>query len=55
MFRRHCDNHLPVPRLFDHKHGIRQVNVEVVEAAKAFGSPNADLIKVQIPQALRQL
>ncbi len=34
-------------------HGIRQVNSEVVEAAKAFGSTKAQtLFKVQIPQAM---
>ncbi len=41
----------PVIRLTSH--GIQQVNVEVVEAAKAFGSTKAQtLFKVQIPQAL---
>jgi ABC-type proline/glycine betaine transport system permease subunit len=42
---------VPVIRLTSH--GIRQVDVEVVEAAKAFGSTRLQaLIKVQIPQAL---
>ena len=41
----------PVIRLTSH--GIQQVNVEVVEAAKAFGATKAQaLFKVQIPQAL---
>lgn len=41
----------PVVRLTSH--GIRQVNTEVVEAARAFGStPMQTLFKVQIPQAL---
>ena len=41
----------PVIRLTSH--GIRQVDVEVVEAAKSFGSTKAQtLFKVQIPQAL---
>lgn len=41
----------PVIRLTSH--GIQQVNVEVVEAAKAFGATRAQtLFKVQIPQAL---
>jgi len=41
----------PVIRLTSH--GIQQVDKEVVEAAKAFGSTKAQtLIKVQIPQAL---
>jgi ABC-type proline/glycine betaine transport system permease subunit len=41
----------PVIRLTGH--GIRQVDVEVVEAAKAFGSTKSQtLFKVQIPQAL---
>jgi len=41
----------PVVRLTSH--GIRQVNTEVVEAAKAFGSTHLQtLFKVQIPQAL---
>lgn len=41
----------PVIRLTGH--GIKQVNVEVVEAAKAFGATKAQtLLKVQIPQAL---
>lgn len=42
---------VPVIRLTNH--GIRQVDIEVVEAAKAFGSTGMQtLIKVQIPQAL---
>lgn len=42
---------VPVIRLTNH--GIRQVDAEVVEAAKAFGSTGTQtLIKVQIPQAL---
>jgi len=42
---------VPVIRLTSH--GIRQVDKEVVEAAKAFGSTRRQmLIKVQIPQAL---
>jgi ABC-type proline/glycine betaine transport system permease subunit len=41
----------PVVRLTSH--GIRQVNSEVVEAAKAFGSTRFQtLVKVQIPQAI---
>lgn len=41
----------PVIRLTSH--GIRQVDIEVVEAAKAFGSTKIQsLFKVQIPQAL---
>jgi ABC-type proline/glycine betaine transport system permease subunit len=41
----------PVIRLTSH--GIRQVDTEVVEAAKAFGATRAQtLFKVQIPQAL---
>ena len=41
----------PVIRLTGH--GIQQVNVEVVEAAKAFGATKSQaLFKVQIPQAL---
>lgn len=41
----------PVIRLTSH--GIRQVDVEVVEAAKSFGSTKMQtLFKVQIPQAL---
>ncbi|MCK9478288.1 MAG: ABC transporter permease subunit [Firmicutes bacterium] len=41
----------PVIRLTSH--GIRQVDVEVVEAAKAFGSTKMQILfKVQIPQAL---
>lgn len=41
----------PVIRLTSH--GIRQVDIEVVEAAKAFGSTKLQtLFKVQIPQAL---
>jgi ABC-type proline/glycine betaine transport system permease subunit len=41
----------PVIRLTSH--GIRQVDTEVVEAARAFGSTKAQtLFKVQIPQAL---
>ena len=41
----------PVIRLTSH--GIQQVNVEVVEAARAFGATKAQtLFKVQIPQAL---
>ncbi len=41
----------PVIRLTSH--GIQQVNVEVVEAAKAFGATKTQtLFKVQIPQAL---
>lgn len=41
----------PVIRLTGH--GIRQVNSEVVEAAKAFGSTKSQtLFKVQIPQAM---
>jgi len=42
---------VPVIRLSNH--GIRQVDIEVIEAAKAFGSTNTQtLFKVQIPQAL---
>lgn len=42
---------VPVIRLTSH--GIRQVDAEVVEAAKAFGSTALQsLIKVQIPQAM---
>ncbi|MPM93960.1 Glycine betaine/choline transport system permease protein OusW [bioreactor metagenome] len=42
---------VPVIRLTSH--GIRQVDEEVVEAAKAFGSTKFQtLIKVQIPQAM---
>lgn len=42
---------VPIIRLTSH--GIRQVDKEVVEAAKAFGSTRIQtLIKVQIPQAL---
>lgn len=42
---------VPVIRLTSH--GIRQVDIEVVEAAKAFGSTSLQaLVKVQIPQAL---
>lgn len=42
---------VPVIRLTSH--GIRQVDVEVVEAAMAFGSTRLQaLIKVQIPQAM---
>ena len=41
----------PIVRLTSH--GIRQVNAEVVEAARAFGATKAQaLIKVQIPQAM---
>ena len=41
----------PVIRLTSH--GIQQVNSEVVEAAKAFGSTKSQtLFKVQIPQAM---
>jgi ABC-type proline/glycine betaine transport system permease subunit len=41
----------PVIRLTNH--GIQQVNVEVVEAAKSFGATKSQtLFKVQIPQAL---
>ncbi len=41
----------PVIRLTSH--GIQQVNIEVVEAAKAYGATRAQtLFKVQIPQAL---
>lgn len=44
----------PVIRLTSH--GIQQVNVEVVEAAKAFGATRAQtLFKVQIPQALKTI
>lgn len=44
----------PVIRLTSH--GIQQVNVEVVEAAKAFGATKAQtLFKVQIPQALKTI
>jgi ABC-type proline/glycine betaine transport system permease subunit len=42
---------VPVIRLTSH--GIRQVDAEVVEAARAFGSTRSQtLFKVQIPQAL---
>lgn len=42
---------VPVIRLTSH--GIRQVDVEVVEAAKSYGSTRfQSLIKVQIPQAM---
>ena len=42
---------VPVIRLT--AHGIRQVDVEIVEAAKAFGSSKWQILKkVQIPQAL---
>ncbi|WP_343264716.1 ABC transporter permease subunit, partial [Ligaoa zhengdingensis] len=42
---------VPVIRLTSH--GIRQVDPEVVEAAKAFGSTRFQtLVKVQIPQAM---
>lgn len=42
-----------VPMVRMTSHGIRQVDVEVVEASKAFGSTDMQsLFKVQIPQAL---
>lgn len=42
---------VPIIRLTSH--GIRQIDKEVIEAAKAFGSTNFQaLVKVQIPQAL---